>query len=516
MLHRNRLDPATKFDLTRHQYLTGIYECQSPEIVIMKASQLGLSEYAVSRAIYSAEELKANVLYLMPTIADVSDFSQMRLDPAIKASPHLTEIMIDASQNGRGGVDKVTMKQIHDSFIVFRGAKVDRDGKARQLKSLPVDVLIRDEVDEMDPRAREIARKRLGHSSLKHDVALSTPTFPGVGIHAEWEESSQCEYFIRCGHCGHRQMVSIENVVIEYDDLKRPFAWYGQDEDTAWCACTKCHKQLDTLQAGEWVATYPGRSVAGYHPTKFLSPYADVSLIVKDLQDPSEIKQKETYNQDLGIPYTPPGTTITKTLLNQCKRDYIMGPTDNAGTVVMGVDVGALLNVVIRGNYGDNGSRPLLLATEVKSFNELKNLISQYRVSACVVDASPETREARSFQESQPKDLVWLAYYDLDYKEYSPVKWDHEKRSVHLDRTRTLENMYSMFFQMRNTLPANIDDTSGYDKHLMNLVRTKRTNNIGIEVMSYQKTGADHYAHAENYCSVASLRTLSWSRGPSG
>jgi phage terminase large subunit GpA-like protein len=166
-LRRKLLGPDKLFDLTQHKYLAGIYEDDCQEMVLCKAGQVGISEYLVSWLLHSASERQCTGLYVFPTDTHVSDFSAARLGPAIDpdVSQYLADLVMPAS-GGQRGADRVGLKRVGSRFIYFRGAKVQPDGRAPQLRSVDADVLILDEYDEMDPRAPALARERLGHSFI--------------------------------------------------------------------------------------------------------------------------------------------------------------------------------------------------------------------------------------------------------------------------------------------------------------------------------------------------------------
>jgi len=358
ILRRATLAPGRPFNLGRHPYLTEIYSIRAQRMVIYKASQMGASEYLVSYALHAADERQATVLYLFPTDVHVNDFSAARIGPAIEASPYLDQIVVEGgAANGKRGADRVTLKRVRDRFVYLRGAQVSPDGQAHQLKAVDADCLILDEWDEMDPRAPVIARKRLGHSAIAEERAVSTPTYPGRGIHAEWLETDQREWQVKCGHCGTWQVVAIGSVVTEWDQLDRPVRWHGQKDGRAFAACRQCGKELHHLGMGQWVATYPGREVVGFHLTKLFSSTTPLLQVVRNLQEVDETKRREAYNQDLGEPYTPRGGQLTDQVLDACRREYAHGPA--GANAVMGVDVGNLLYTVIRGPADpETGERP--------------------------------------------------------------------------------------------------------------------------------------------------------------
>jgi len=501
------LIPDRPFDLRRHGYLTDLYNCTAQKMIVYKAGQLGVSEYLVSYALHAADERRATVLYVMPTDVHVSDFSSARIGPAIEASDYLSSIVVEGSATGgKRGADRVTLKRVRNRFLYLRGAQVDPKGNANQLKSIDADVLIIDEQDEMDPRAIPIAEKRLGHSLIAEWRKVSTPTYGGFGIHAEWLKSDQREWFVRCEHCGEWQPITIKNVVTEWDELERPRRWHG-DDNTAWAACQKCGKPIDRLGQGEWVATRPGVEVAGFHVTKLFSPATQLIGLVKALDTVDETERKEAFNQDLGEPYTPRGGKLTDDQLDACRRDYAHGPKFKEACV-MGVDVGRVLHTVIRGAIQpETGERPQRWAGEVESWDRLPALMKLYNVKSTVIDALPETTKAREFQAMYPSGTVWLAYYvtqKTGSKNEDPRDWDWNKGVVHLDRTRTLDEMYAGIVGKTSTFPGHAKDIRDYYEHLKAPVRVVEDGPHGEKVALYvEGTNPDHYAHAENYCEVA-------------
>lgn len=498
------IDPKTKFDIPNHLYLVEIYEQTAQEIVVKKAAQLGLSEWLISYAFHCCDVRGMDVLYVMPTTGDVGDFSQSRFGPALEASPYLESIVVQAGgQDGKRGSDRVLLKRIRDSFLYFRGGQVGKDGKARQLKSVSADALILDELDEIDSRAPEIARKRLGHSEIAEVRSISTPSYPGQGIDVVWAETDQREWMVPCPHCGHWQQMTIDSIVIDRDDLERPTAWYGQDEGRAYPACRKCKGELDRLAQGTWVARHPGRDVIGYHPTRFASPLSDLGKIVATLQTTDESKRQECHNQDLGETYVPKGGQMTPDVLDDCRREYAHGPVVN-DEPFLGADIGKVIHAIIRGKrHPETGEWPQRWAGEVESFEELGRLMKRFNVKRAVLDAAPETHKAREFQAQFPRGVVWLAYY-LDNSKYEEsIIFNEGEAVVNMDRTRSLDEMYGRFYDGLNTLPANARDIKDFYDQVCAPVRVLEEQRNGHLVARYVESSADHLAHAENYCMAA-------------
>ena len=501
--------PGRLFDLSRHLYLVDLYNDSALVKVIKKAGQMGASEYAISWALWAADVHQATPLYVFPTDEHVSDFSTARLGQAIEASPYLQQIVVNARDRGDGrrGADRVKLKRIRDRFLYFRGGKVTPEGRAPQLKSIDADVLALDEVDEMDPRAPSIAVKRLGHSRLGWQLWISTPSYHDMGIDAKYKESDQRTWMIRCQACGNWQDVTIDDVVTEWDGLKRPVAWHGGPEE-AWPACRRCGHRLDRLGAGRWVPAYPDRDVHGYYLNGLHSAHKGTLTLVTNLITTDETKRKEAYNQDLGLPYTPHGGQLDDTILDSCQRDYGPGPVAGEKTV-MGVDVGKVLHGVIRGPVqSETGERPQRWSGEIESFDGLALMMKRYDVKSLVIDALPETTKARELQAAFPRGRVWLAYYvtqKVGSKRSEPAQWNRDEGVVNLDRTRTIDMTIARFIDGENTLPANARNLKDYYDHLKALVRVIEDGPGGQKVARYIESGPSHLAHAENYCAVASI-----------
>jgi hypothetical protein len=517
-INRASLVPHRPFDLVRHCYLADLYADEYRSIVVYKGSQIGASEWMISDAFYSCDVREATVLYVFPTDVAVSDFSTARIGPAIEASPYLHTIIGETGPGDdlnmppgtigrkRRRSDRVTLKRVRNRFLYLRGGQVKVDGRAPQLKAIDADALYLDEVDEIDPRAVPLARKRLGHSPLALERAASTPTYPNSGIHTMWLESDQREWFIRCPHCGHWQFLTIHHVVTEWDALERPSVWYGGPDD-AWAACEKCHGRLNHLAPGRWVPRFPHRDVHGYHLTKLFSPLARLLDIVLGLRETDETKRKECVNQDLGEPYSPRGGRLTDEQLDACRRDYLHGPVVGEKTYA-GIDVGKLINIVIRGPRNpETGESPQRWAGEAESEEDVIRELKRWNVTRCVMDALPETRTARRIQDAMPGGTVWLAFYAGDGgaagKKPDTMAWDEDDGTVTMDRTRTLDDLFADVVDGTRTLPANARNIPDYYRHMKALIRVKEKTPAGQQVARYVHTEDDHYAHAENYCRAA-------------
>ncbi len=523
LLHRYYIRPETPFTLHDHLYLIDIYNCTARQVRVKKSGQSGLSELLVSLALHACDERKLDVLYLMPTHGDMRDFSQLRFEPAVQASPHLSQLLaVKGKVHGRTArqTDNVQIKVIGSNNLVLRGASVqDTKGerqKANRLKSVPADLIILDEYDEMKDDVLPLAQMRQGHSPVKQEWLASTPSYPGIGIDSEWEHTDQREWFVACPHCGKKQRLNLQQIITEEDDFERPVAWHGQSEDRAYAACVRCGKEIDHLAGGEWVSAKFGKDIVGFHVTKLFSPHTPLIEIVKRRDTLDEAKRRQAINQDMGEAYEPRGGRLPLDILRNCIRPYAHKPLMAGERAYMGVDVSPNgLHVVIRGADPERpGERRQLFCGEVSSHYDVGRLIRLYNVASCVIDAAPETTKNRELQADFRDGQVWLAYFpwtDTGSKYPEAIVWDAKNGIVNMDRTRVIDGMYARFYDQENTLPENAESIRDYFNHLRAPVRITEKDRRGNEVSVYREgSNPDHFALAETYCYAASKRDTWW------
>lgn len=519
--YRSQLVLGREFDLSAHKYLAAIYNDNSQQMVIQKAGQVGASEYLISWVLWSCDVRQCTGLYLFPTDTHVSDFSTARIGPAVsyEVSPYLAGIISDKDVVGRK-VERVGLKRIRNRFLYMRGAKVQQDGRAPQLRSIDADVVVLDEFDEMNPQAEALAMERLGHSKIAESRIASTPTYPTVGIHPLYNKTDRCKWIVACPHCGNKQPLELLDLVIEFDDTSRPVKFYQDENGNPYLACRRCKGAMDRLADGEWVAEDPSQPVRGYHLSRLFMAHKPLQAIIEGLQSSDESRRQETYRQALGLPYRPASSmSLDAGLLDNCRRNYKMG-TSRGSRFYMGVDVGRVLHVVIREIMNDGEMQARYIGT-VQSFDEeLAYLMNRFKVRCCVIDALPETRAARKFQEQFYPGKVWVCYYqEKKHTEPSEV-YNVNELSVSADRTRTLDTTLAGFVDASNgkpgkTLFSSIRDVPDYYAQLTAIERVLEKSADGNQVARYIGD-PDHYAHAENYCDIAMRSPIGWSRGSGG
>jgi hypothetical protein len=353
-------------------------------MVEIKAAQMGLTTKAMLKAMYGARYRNfRGILYLFPSRTDVTEFAKGRIDPLIEDNP-------DTLGRWLQETDSANIKQVWNCFLYLRGMK-SRVG----LKSIPVDFLVFDEMDEASPAAVDMAMERMSHSDFREVLKLSNPTLPDYGIDKAFQETDQRFWHVKCLKCG------------EYTCLEESFPkCLIEAGGRVIRACRKCEAELNP-SIGEWVAKRPGViDKRGYHYSQLFSHYVDPAEILHQFRTTNNLT--EFYNLKLGMAYVEATNRLTvQEVLALCGNEGIA--SSDPGPCSMGVDQGKFLHVVIGKREWQRAGK-IVHAGEYLAWEELDRLMKVFNVSRCVVDALPETRNARAFAEKH-KGKVFLSYY---------------------------------------------------------------------------------------------------------
>jgi hypothetical protein len=477
----------------------------------MKGAQLGITEIAINRALYTLDKLKRDVLYVLPTTKNASKFSKGRFSTALALSPYVRSMFTD--------LNSMDLKQAGTNCLYIVGSRGDNN-----LKSIPVSELILDEVDEMEQKQIWLALERLSGQLTKHIWGISTPTIPGYGIHKLYLGSTQEHFNFQCPSCS-RWTELIWPDCIEI---------VGEHETDARCAesfikCKECKAKLDHaakpefLAAGKWVATAPNanKDVRGFHINQLYSstvtPGELVQAHFRGFGD--EFANKEFHNSKLGMPFIGDGARVTEEMADRSVREHSMDDLRPARggerLITLGCDQGKTCYYVacewlFKGKPGkDIGAAAICKVLCAGRFPEddwgyLDSLMSEWQVLYAVVDADPQVNEARRFAR-RFSGFVGLTRYRKGQTGKEIATSEEEGGApVHtIDRTSWLSGTLNRFKSdpPRILLPRDIQHE--FKQHMGSLVRTYEKDEHGQPVAVYKELGPDHWAHALTYAEVA-------------
>jgi hypothetical protein len=454
------------------------------EMVVQKATQIGLSAWAIRWALYHADTKGRTGLYVFPTQRDMWDFSSLRIKPTIDGSDYLR------SRQSPDDPDNKGMKGVGLGVVVFRGSE-----SKRGLDSVDCDHIVFDEYDTLDHANIPDAEMRVS-SPLSPGLIrrIGVPSVPDWGIGKAYDESDQRRWNVKCGRCGEWQELDF---------------WKNVDHDALQRICVKCHKSIEEdIEHGMWVAKYPDRRVRGYHVSRLIVPGANLAAIIKKSKDKSPSEQTVFFTKHLGIPYANAEGRLSKEALQAAQTaggGYVQAPGySGSNLVTMGVDVASSrnLNVRVSEHFAEDKKRALFIG-EVSTFDELDSMMRRFQVNMCAIDHLPDGRLARAFAERFP-GMVYLVSYDStpNPKDSQVLKVDEDMRHVRVRRVEAIDATFEMIRSQRNHLPLDLPDD--YVSNLQTLNRVVEEDELGKKTVVYKRMGpADDYAHAEVYDLVA-------------
>jgi hypothetical protein len=488
-----------------------IHDCQAQFTVAMKSAQAGVTEVGINRAFFVLDQLKRDVLYVMPTSLNASDFSKARFSGALNLSPYLKNMFTDTNTVG--------LKSTGVNSLYIRGSRGDSN-----LKSIPVSELILDEVDEMDQKAIWLALERLSGQVHKHVVAISTPTIPKYGIHKLFLSSTQEHFFFKCPCCGKlTELVWPDCIEIVGESVHDPRC------KESFLKCKECKNKLDQkskhiwLSGAEWIPTATNvdpEESRGFHVNQMYSSTVTPGelAIAYHRGQGDEAANKEFHNSKLGLPFIGTGAQVTDDMIDNAIRNHTLNdPRPDVGgkrCITMGVDQGKWNYVSVCEWFIDQYSSDINVATKSKllwfgKFLEddwivLNELMREWQVKACVIDADPQINEARRFAR-RFHGYVWLCRYRRGQtaKEIAVTEEDSGAPLATVDRTNWLSATLGRFKTKPPRIELPRDLTLEYRDHLKSLVRTYEKDETGNPRATYVETGPDHFSHSLCYAEIA-------------
>lgn len=490
-----------------HPWLREIHDCKAEFIVNKKGAQLGLTETALNMALKAIDIDAISVMYVLPASKpDASDFSSSRFDPALEMSDHLNNLFTD--------VKNVYHKRAGAANLYLRGSK-----SRSQLKSVPVGLMIFDEVDEMDQDNIPLALERTSGQLYRQVIMLSTPTIDNCGIDKYFHQTTEEEYHFRCPHCGKYILLTYpDSLVIKGKDIFDPMI------EESYYICTECkgilkHEDKENfLATGKWVGLYPTRASRGFTINQLYAtvPAGRPGEIAKAAlkMELSAEEEQEFWNSKLGKTHVIDGARVEEKHIQKCIGLSPFVKLDGApkeSYITMGIDIGKWIHLEIDQWFFDENmltfdinlmaKSRIIMETKILDFDELDKYMHMYNVAYAVIDAQPEVRKASEFA-NRFYGKVKICYYTSN--SLKKVISIHENtNAISVDRTSWLDLSLGRIIGGRCFLPKDLSQE--YRNHIKALIRVYEKDKDGNPFGKYVKADneSDHFAHAHNYAEIA-------------
>ena len=167
----------------------------------------------------------------------------------------------------------------------------------------------------------------------------------------------------------------------------------------------------------------------------------------------------------------------------------------------MGIDQGKDLHAVIGKKHAQKGAQIVHVGIYKDWEEPSDRLMKNFNVSRCVVDALPETRNARAFAE-RFSGRVFLNYYNEHQKGH--YAWNEKELIVSCNRTESLDASHREIMDAQIILPKESEIIREFANQLHNVAKRLEENaETGSKRYVYVKLGTDHFRHAFNYEAMA-------------
>lgn len=496
------------FTFDNYPWTLDMHNSEAPLNVGQKSAQMGFTETTLNIVLYTIDILNRDVLYILPSkVPDACEFSAARFDPALEESSHLINLF--------SSVRNVGHKRSGSTNFYIRGSN-SRSG----LKSIPVALIVFDELDEMNQENISLAEERVSGQIDPRIWKISTPTIPNFGINQAYLQSTQEHFFFPCPHCQkHIELIWPDSIKIIGEHEHDPRIQESH------LICSECKKPLPNekvyLRSGKWIPQNPESRIRGFYINQLYSflrkPFDVVQLFFRSQID--QHAEQEFFNSKLGLPHVVEGAQIkdheiTAVLGTRKKSD----PFDT-GIITLGIDQGKWLHYEVDKWHFDkltndcnmNAICEVLDEGKCLEFSELDTIMRKYQVTYCVIDAQPDRRKAFEFAVKYSGHVSLCFYARGQHGRSISVDSNEDQHKITVDRTSWLDTALHRFHTKRIILPQDVSHE--YQNHIKSLIRYYKKDEQGNPTGHYVSDGPDHFGHARCYAEIALPFAASFTTG---
>ena len=320
-------------------YLEKIMNCLNDdyiqEIVFLKPTQIGGTECGINIIMYIMDQMPQRMIYIMPIDRDAEQFSEYRLQPAIKNCKQL---------EGKFDVGSP------DDMLSFTGGfvKLVSAQTPSGLAQWPVGIIIMDEMDKYPERAgREaspiaLAEERTKNWPNRKVFKWSTPVLKSGHIMTAYEKTEvRYKFYVPCPYCGKYQALDWHQVKFDSDmDIT-------EIEFNTYYECSSCgghildkHKP-QMLRSGRWVPQNEikgrPRSV-GFSLNSLYSPWVSFGRMAKEfMKSKDDPKLLQNFiNSWLGEPWETKAAKLDIDIVLQKKTECPMNIVPKWAKILVG------------------------------------------------------------------------------------------------------------------------------------------------------------------------------------
>ena len=479
-----KTESGIPLDFHDHRYLYDIYADDSPNIVEMKAAQLGLSTMEIIRTMWRAMKIGLDCIYILPTFTDIKDFAGGKVNRIIDQNPILQTWVKDK--------DSTEQKRVGKATIYYRGS-----WNERQALMIAADWLVLDEFDRCRQEVLEQYESRLQHSRYGYKAIFSNPSMPDFGVDKYYQKTDQKKWHITHS-CGNTYILDESCVDIKAEIYR----------------CPKCREEItnEERRMGDWVATAEGQEGwSGYWIPLWINPLVPASKIAQYKKE----KTPEYFaNFVAGLPYVGTNNALNQKLLEANLTPQV---NDQQGRVIIGVDTGHNIHYVLQNKQGifyhgyiksvaENEASPFPIHN-YDPYDELEKQLIKYKNSIIISDQGGDLIGIRKLQ-AKYASRVFLCWFTKETKTQQIIRWGENEESgkVLVDRNRMIQMCVDELTEQRMPINGTVSEWQPYFNHWLNIYRAQEI--VDEQEPAYgwrwvwKRKGDDHWALASTYARV--------------
>lgn len=486
-----------KSRLLRHRpFLEQPLRDQHPHKAYMKGRQVGVSELSFTEVVwFLSTHPGTKYLYTFPRDRQLQDFVNSRMNKAFMETPRMRALL--------GSPNQVYMKKIRDSYLILRSAWESNLGEG-----VDADGVTLDERDRMRKGVEIAFKESLSASKWGLLREVSTPTFPGKGIHESYNRSDQQQWFVRCEKCSLEQTIDFPDNFIQVAEVKRGVTELPEGSYEFLCRLERCRGKLDRLR-GRWVAAKPNnKNVRGYHMPQSIAPWLTATELMQAKMD--DHSNQLFMNYTMGLPSMGDNILLTEEDYEMAcaGHDLMTHRTSDWRDICVGIDWGHYNWVVVTARNVHNDRVYVIgirvfeddYAHELSSVKGVEAYIAPFRPDIILADAGyGKDRNAyllRKFGEGR----FYSAWYNPAPKSsrtFVPQWSTPEMARVLVDRTMTLKETCRAIKEKDIGFPSyEIHEAMLLKQHFQNLSPVKEEDDDGQIIETIDAKGDDHLVHA--------------------
>lgn len=288
------------------------------DIVVMKSSQVGVTEAVVNVIGYTLDHAPCPAMVLLPTLETRDSWKVQKLNPLLQETEVIASIL--GGVRARDAANRQDLIDYPGGVLFLAGGNSPNSYAQKSVRLLVLDDLDRfpEEVGE-EGDIITLAEGRTKAFPRATRVYISTPTVAGGLIDRQYQKSDQRRFYVPCPHCNERQPLEWGGHEVPHG-IKWTVLPTGEVANVRY-VCRECgaeiyeHQKPAMLAGGVWIARHPERAMRGYHISALYAPiglgpsWADLVRGWLAAQD-NTATLRAWINTNLGEPWTERGEEI--------------------------------------------------------------------------------------------------------------------------------------------------------------------------------------------------------------